>query len=647
MWLKNTFRNNLLRALTAAFFWLGLAAGIRSEIVIVYPHDGQRVGAVDSTFIFGHLKKIDGYNFDDLTVRINNKHDIPVHRDGGFLAFVPIAPDSFQFTIEAYPTKALRTSVSSSDRLDSNSITVYVPAPIRQIAVDALAIGGDYRPPSGELILSEGELLEVSFVGTPGMAAWFSLPGLIDSIPMSESSPRTQAYWGESLFGAGAVPDSLMIHGIYTGSYRIQDRDSLEAGHVNYHLALSESVRDLMRRFWRIEKDSHADLLLAGPHSPVERQSRYSISLNTSDFPRTVRFSDSVQIIRHGPRKGYFSTFQPEGVLARAVGAEGSWLKLRLTDSQIAWANRESVEFLPQGQLPPHSYVRVVRTYGIPDHVLIECPLSGVHPYQVVEVSSRSIRLRLFGVTSDTDWIRYDANDSLVKIIRWSQPEPKMYELTIELNQDLWGYEAFYEGTTFKLRLNKPPENLWTLRGKRIVIDPGHSSDPGAIGATGLTEAEANLGIALETAKLLKRRGAEVILTRSDDSHVALYDRPAMAVGLDADLFVSIHNNALPDGVNPFVNNGVSCYYYHPHSMQLGREIHKQMIKQTKLPDHGFYHGNLAVARPTQYPAVLVECAFMMLPEQEAMLKTKRYRFKVARAIAFGIESFLKGYDSE
>jgi len=62
------------------------------------------------------------------------------------------------------------------------------------------------------------------------------------------------------------------------------------------------------------------------------------------------------------------------------------------------------------------------------------------------------------------------------------------------------------------------------------------------------------------------------------------------------------------------------------------------------MPDFGLYHGNLAVNRPTQYPAILVECAFMIIPEQEALLQTEDYRRKIAHAIARGVEVFLKEY---
>jgi N-acetylmuramoyl-L-alanine amidase len=162
-----------------------------------------------------------------------------------------------------------------------------------------------------------------------------------------------------------------------------------------------------------------------------------------------------------------------------------------------------------------------------------------------------------------------------------------------------------------------------------------------------LTEAVANLGLALALRDRLVRAGAEVIMTRDDDSHVDLYDRPAIAKQLDADLFVSIHNNALPDGVNPFINHGVSTYYYHRHSLRLARDIQEEMVAATGMPDHGLYHGNLAVNRATQYPAVLVECAFMMIPEQEALLKTERFRRTVSLAIYKGIERFLREYDHD
>jgi N-acetylmuramoyl-L-alanine amidase len=182
------------------------------------------------------------------------------------------------------------------------------------------------------------------------------------------------------------------------------------------------------------------------------------------------------------------------------------------------------------------------------------------------------------------------------------------------------------------------------LHGLTIVVDPGHSPDPGAIGPTGLAEAEANLGIALELARILEKRGAEVVLTRATpDSGLGLYERTHLAVGAGGDLFVSIHNNALPDGVNPFRHNGTSVLWYHPQSEPLARAIQAELLPRTGLPDHGIWYQNLAVTRMTEMPAVLVEAAFMMIPGQEARLRNPGYRREIAEGVADGIERYLEG----
>lgn len=619
-----------------------------NRIKVVYPKPGQRLGAVDSTFILGHLPDVAPEKPENLVLVVNDSSLFPVYRTGGFIVWVPIVPGEFTFRLQAF-AKHLDPALRTPDRaLAACSLAVVVPQPLTSARTDSLEILGDYRPPTGNLVLSGGETLRFACQASPGMIAWASIPGLSDSIPMTETDPRMQPFWGENVFGAGSVPESLLIRGVYTGAVEIPDSVRLVNQNITYHIGLPERVLSVLR-----------NLLGVKPGDPLGRRffmslaagdsarSGYTISANHPDYPFTVRFIDSVQILRHGPQRGYFSIFQPAGVEARVVGAEGNWYKLRLSETQYAWAASQSVEVLPQGAVPPSSLLRVVRTYSDPENVRIECGLSGKHPFQVFEDNRRTFRLRLFGVTTDTDWIRYDFADSLIELITWNQPEPEVYELTVRLKHDIWGYDTYYRGTTFYLQLNRPPANVHSIKGKRIVIDPGHSADPGSIGPTGYTEAEANLGIAKVAAYILERRGAEVIMTRGDASNVPLYDRPAIAKAAHADLFVSIHNNALPDGVNPFENNGTSSYYYHPHSMPLAREIHKRMIAATGLKDHGFYHGNLAVQRPTQYPAVLIECAFMILPEQEALLQTKQYRIAVARAIADGIESFLKGYDRD
>jgi len=94
---------------------------------------------------------------------------------------------------------------------------------------------------------------------------------------------------------------------------------------------------------------------------------------------------------------------------------------------------------------------------------------------------------------------------------------------------------------------------------RKIVLDPGHGGkDPGAIGAGGLAEKDVVLSIAKKLAlKLKNEMGIEVVLTRKDDRFVALEDRTALANTEDADLFLSLHMNASPNGEA----RGIETYY--------------------------------------------------------------------------------------
>jgi len=149
--------------------------------------------------------------------------------------------------------------------------------------------------------------------------------------------------------------------------------------------------------------------------------------------------------------------------------------------------------------------------------------------------------------------------------------------------------------------------------------------------------------IAKELASLLEAEGASVVLTRQAAEEVPLEERPKRAWQARAHLYVSIHNDAAPDGVNPYEEAGFSVYYYHPQSRALAQALYQSYVRSLGLADHGFWYRNLAVCRMTQMPAVLTEQAFLILPEQEAMLLTPEFRRKCARTILSGIRSFLKG----
>jgi N-acetylmuramoyl-L-alanine amidase len=138
------------------------------------------------------------------------------------------------------------------------------------------------------------------------------------------------------------------------------------------------------------------------------------------------------------------------------------------------------------------------------------------------------------------------------------------------------------------------------------------------------------------------REGAEVVLLRDSEAPVGLEARTTMAERQDAELLVSIHANALPDGVNPFLNNGTTVYYFHPRAAELARAIGRELVARFGFRDLGVGRGDLALARPTWMPAVLVEGLFLMIPEQEAVLASREGQRRYAEGIVEGLKAFLR-----
>jgi N-acetylmuramoyl-L-alanine amidase len=568
-------------------------------INVVCPLEGASIGARDSTFIFGQVTPSS-----ELTI---NGYQVKVHKNGAYLAFLPIEPGDFVFHLEA------------RNRLGVTTTDLHVKVPDKRAFPEDSLIIRDMLP-WRDLTLTPGDILQVRFHGTPGCRAFFSIPGLRQRIPMVELPTRGVPGWGE-VFRERGEGIEQKSSGIYSGVYRITKADSASSFRIRFGLVREDSTSDSTEAVVTIE--------------------RYEV-------PRVVEFTGKQQVVRTGPERGYLLLYQPPGVRAEATGQIGDWVRLALGPGVEAWAHKDSIEFLPEGTPIPESRITYVRTRKTERGVQVRVSLGQRLPYNVEQsINPQMLILNIFGGVSDTDWIRYDSDDDIIDQIRWWQPQQRVYQIKVNLRQrKQWGYDVFYEGSTLVLEIKKEPEFGGGLRspvsGLTFMIDPGHSHDSGAIGPTGLKEKDVNLWIAHKLRKILERHGASVYMTRYGHEDVGLYDRTEKARDCNADILISVHNNALPDGVNPFVNNGTSTYYYHPQSYPLARAIQMRLIKNLGLPDYGLYYGNLVLTRPPQMLAVLVECAFMMIPEQEAMLRTKEFQKRCAESIYQGICDFLK-----
>lgn len=331
-----------------------------------------------------------------------------------------------------------------------------------------------------------------------------------------------------------------------------------------------------------------------------------------------------------------------EGARARVSGRRNGVVRLDLAERAEAWVSLEEVVSLPGARLPGRTRVSTVRVTGQPDRLEVRISLGDPVPYSV-EVDRRRFSLLLYGAYSDTNWLRYGPEDPFLRAVRWEQVASDRYVLHLDLAAPAWGYRVRFERGALILEVRKPPaiDPQRPLRGRTIVLDPGHPPG-GATGPTRLYEGDANLALAFRLKRLLEREGATVYLTRADRRPVGLYERTVRAELLGAEILLSIHNNALPDGVNPFENHGTSVYYFHPHSLDLARSLQRGLLAAMGLRDLGIGRASLALARPIWMPAALTEGVFMMVPDQEAALRNPLFLEAHARGLLEGLRDFLK-----
>ena len=213
----------------------------------------------------------------------------------------------------------------------------------------------------------------------------------------------------------------------------------------------------------------------------------------------------------------------------------------------------------------------------------------------------------------------------------------------MELGAAVSGLLPFGEG-----EIDAPSTPTWRAnpsvpQGRyKVVIDPGHGGpDPGAVGINGLRETDVVLDVSLQVAQLLQAKGVQVLMTRTSEVDVDLPPRVALANNSRADLFLSIHANALSLS-RPDVNGIETFYFQEGPSKRLAEAVQIQMLRVSPgTPDRGARPGRFFVIRRTVMPAALVEMGFVTGQLDAPRLADPAFRRRMAVAIATGLLNYL------
>ena len=286
------------------------------------------------------------------------------------------------------------------------------------------------------------------------------------------------------------------------------------------------------------------------------------------------------------------------------------------------------------------------------DHA-ITMTFYNVISYELEQRLAESLSSATGSGEKSTTWSVSNVPNLVVRDYTWSAVDGEnAVSLRVDLRRALWGFKVFYNDVgQVVLRIRRPnaTSSRNPLQGLVIMVDAGHPPR-GASGPTGLTEADANLAIALAIEKKLIARGAHVEMTRrdslplltNDDVSAELTARVDYAVEKDADILLSIHNNGFSDGVNPWERNGTENYYYHDFSSEMARTLHEEIVEVTGVPSLGYKQRSLALIRPTWMPAVLTESLYMMHPQQEQALRDPDFIDRLAEAHVIGLERYVR-----
>ncbi|HEY0671284.1 MAG TPA: N-acetylmuramoyl-L-alanine amidase [Longimicrobiales bacterium] len=622
---------------------------------VAYPSENGQLAVRDSTFIFGST----GSGRAALTI---NGIPVTVAPNGGWLAYLLVPADG-----------VYRLQATKDGQTATFERRVRVPAPAVPPAAGANITSVS---PSGALAVWEGENVTVSFTGTSGGQGFLVLPWR-QRIPLVETRAAAAAANNAADFQVNAPVGPTTVSryaGVFPAS-ALRSRDTAVAMPRLGEVPALGQPDTLMERCAaaaaanQLEQAPQCGKIAQQQIDTYNRQTgtayvelivgtdtaRAPIAVNLGTltmarvgmaFDRTGRGAQRDWRIRgRNTPGGPFHYFWPHGTLLTITGQRGDYYRIRLAGDLTAWVPVSDVELLQAGVVPPGGNVTGARFNPATNYVDLRIGVAGPLPYHVEE-TEYGLQIDVFGGVSQVNFFQYGKLDPLIERAVWSQPADSVFRVNVELTRPVWGYDAFHDGAgAVVLRIRRPPtiNASRPLQGLTITVDAGHGGhDTATVGPTRFPEAHANLAIALALRPMLEAAGAHVVMTRSTNVFLELAERTRMATDSNAHVLLSVHNNAFPDGVNPFLNNGTSTYYYHPHSVDLAQSLQRHLLTELGLRDIGYGRADLALVRPTWMPAVLTETSFMMVPEQEAALRNPAWLNRIARAHLRGLEDFLR-----
>ena len=583
---------------------------------VAYPPEYQINYHAESLFVFGTTRS---YSQVDVTVN-GDPVEMLNRKTGNFLTMVDI-PRGEEYTIR----------IKASDGIDTTTVerSVIYPEGLQAMPEEPLEIHSTHVIPGEDQILNPGDTLRIVARGSAGATAYYQI-GEGNYVQMTELEYPTGPP------GRG---------GIYSAVYTVSAYDAPAEGVSDnrpVNVILEKGGEQISR-----ELPGQVAFFSDLPYKVLEVKEE--AQLNFSGWFRIIR-DDSYRIYSGtSGGTGYpddIASYLTEGTRFEAVGASGNYYRVKLEEDETYLLHKDAVRELEDKDYldPSLSGIEVSETG---ERVSLHLNADERFPF-LVDSGIDWLKIRLYEVEGAEDLEIPEMPGSVQDLkLEPVAGEPDAFVLTIQLEQPLTGFTPSWEGTSLTFELDKPPrvEEENPLAGKTIVVDPGHGGeDSGAPGPGDLYEKDVVLEMSLYLKELLLEEGAEVIMTRTEDVDVDLYDRPKAEYIDETDFFISVHANAHGHGADAVNTHGIMTLYNYDHNEKLAEIMLERVTEEMDLPALYTWKRNIAVTRHTQFPAVLVEAGYMMHPEDNWHILHPRGQKEFARAMKEGIKEYFLGW---
>ncbi|MGI6744223.1 MAG: family 10 glycosylhydrolase [Eubacteriales bacterium] len=554
---------------------IGVENGVK--LTVTSPYDGSDIGA-NGSYLIGQCDPV-------LPLYLNDS-PVSLTKSGFFSVFCELKSGANEFLF-THGDESLKYTLYNGK--PSKEADVTAPASPQYRTLDSFVIT-DVSPSSG-CIIKSGSTLDISCTAPAGAMVKAELGAKF--ITLEPLSPLPEDAKAESGF----------LCQTYKGQFKAPN------------LSGSGELAELGRL--RIIAES-------GDNFAEADGGRIRLSPKNG-FSLAVRVKADDTEIKVAPDSWYYDdyTSSAAGMEDNVIAMKDGWYQLRMK----GYVRESDVEEI-EGTVP-NSVIKEAALYRSGEDVVAAFTIDRNVPFNGYVDDSGRFVMTLYNVsTRDPAGLEIIDNPLFKTVGQEDGARENVYKyyLALKDKDNFYGFTPSYEDGKLLITFRGPRKidagSAAPLAGLKIVVDAGHGgSEHGARSPIyGYYEKDMNLEIAKSAARRLEQLGAEVVMTRSDDSLIRLADRCRDLLSIKPDLLISIHQNSMPHSTDITMIRGVVAMYFADAGLPLAKTVSGKLSESLNRLERATRQQRLAIVRNPQFPSALVEVGFITSVEEFDMM---------------------------